>query len=142
MDQKDFYLYIDGKPVKVTEEVYHAYYHAEDKERYFMGKLKKGRTVVDPITKQEHFVPGREQSYEHLLEQDWQFPALGDSVEDTVIKSSLLEKLQVVLQELSDEGMELVEELFYLEKQNAKQQNGLLFHRIPFIIGKTKYWTS
>lgn len=42
MDQKDFYLYIDGKPVKVTEEVYHAYYHAEDKERYFMGKLKKG----------------------------------------------------------------------------------------------------
>jgi RNA polymerase sigma factor (sigma-70 family) len=116
MDQKDFYLYIDGKPVKVTEEVYHAYYHAEDKERYFMGKLKKGRTVVDPITKQEHFVPGREQSYEHLLEQDWQFPALGDSVEDTVIKSSLLEKLQVVLQELSDEEMELVEELFYLEK--------------------------
>lgn len=68
MDQKDFYLYIDGKPVKVTEEVYHAYYHAEDKERYFMGKLKKGRTVVDPITKQEHFVPGREQSYEHLLD--------------------------------------------------------------------------
>lgn len=51
MDQKDFYLYIDGKPVKVTEEVYHAYYHAEDKERYFMGKLKKRRTVVDPITK-------------------------------------------------------------------------------------------
>lgn len=42
MQEKDFYLYIDGQPVPVSREVYREYYRAEDKERYFMGKLKKG----------------------------------------------------------------------------------------------------
>ncbi|MCX4298128.1 MAG: sigma-70 family RNA polymerase sigma factor [Lachnospiraceae bacterium] len=116
MEDKNYYLYIDGNPVKVTEEVYREYYRAEDKERYFMGKLKKGHTMIHPVTKQEQYIPSREQSYEHLLEQDWQFPALGVSVEDTVVKASMLEKLQAVLQELSGEEMALVEELFYLEK--------------------------
>ena len=41
MQEKDFYLYIDGQPVQVSGEVYREYYRAEDKERYFMGKLKK-----------------------------------------------------------------------------------------------------
>ena len=71
-------------------------------------------------------------------------------MEDTVIKSSLLEKLQVVLQELSDEEMELVEELFYLEKtereaakrfavsssfpeQTAKPVERKVFSAIPFL---------
>ncbi len=42
MQERDFYLYIDGQPVQVSREVYQEYYRAEDKERYFMGKLKKG----------------------------------------------------------------------------------------------------
>ena len=48
MAEKDFYLYIEGQPVKVSEEVYREYKHAEEKERYFMKRLKKGKFVVDP----------------------------------------------------------------------------------------------
>jgi len=116
MDKKEFHLYINGKPVRVTEEVYREYYRAEDKERYFMGKLKKGRTIINPVTQAEEYIPSREQSYERLIEQDFQFPDSGASVEDIIVRAELLAKLQAVLQELSNEEMELVEELFYREK--------------------------
>lgn len=116
MDKKEFHLYINGKPVRVTEEVYREYYRAEDKERYFMGKLKKGRTIINPVTQEEEYIPSREQSYEHLIEQDFQFPDSGASVEDIIVRAELRAKLQAVLQELSNEEMELVEELFYRGK--------------------------
>lgn len=116
MDGKRYYLYINGRQVGVSEEVYREYYRAEDKERYFMGKLKKGRISVCPDTQRVQFIPGREQSYEQLLEQDWQFTAPEESVEDAAVRAVMLEKLQDVLHSLSGEEMALVEELFFLEK--------------------------
>lgn len=41
MEKKDFYLYIDGRSVPVSGEVCREYCRAEDKERYFMGRLRK-----------------------------------------------------------------------------------------------------
>ena len=108
MQEKDFYLYIDGKPVQVSGEVYREYYRAEDKERYFMGKLKKGSTKVNPETQEIQYIPSRELSYEQLVEQDWQFTAAGDSVEDRAVRADMLEKLQDVLQRLSTEELSLL----------------------------------
>lgn len=116
MAGKDFYLYISGKRVKVTEEVYREYYRAKDKEHYFMERLKKGHIITDPDTKEKRHVPGREQSYEQLIEQDWQFTSPEASVEEEAVKAVLLDRLQDVLHSLSDDEMALVEELFYLEK--------------------------
>ena len=115
MKRNDFYLYIGGKQVKVTEEVYREYYHAKDKEHYFMERLKKGHSITEPDTGERRTFSGREQSYEQLLEQDWQFPSQV-SVENDAVKAVLLDKLQNVLHSLSNEEMALVEELFYLEK--------------------------
>ena len=116
MQEKDFYLYMDGQPIPVSEEVYREYYRAENKERYFMGRLKKGHTTVDPDTQQIQYIPSREVSYEQLLEQDWQFAAPDASVEDKVVRSDMLEKLEAVLHSLSAEELALLEALFYLEK--------------------------
>ena len=116
MSGEDFVLYIDGKTVKVSKEVYREYYRAENKEHYFMEKLKKGHITVNPDTHEMSFVPSREQSYEQLLEEDWQFLSPEDSVEDMAVKSILMEKLQAVLRQLPNEEMALVEKLFYLEK--------------------------
>ena len=116
MQERDFYLYIDGQPVQVSREVYREYYRAEDKERYFMGKLKKGHTKVNPETQEIQYIPSRELSYEQLAEQDWQFTASGDSVEDRVVRAAMMEKLQAVLHSLSAEELALLNELFYLEK--------------------------
>lgn len=116
MQEKDFYLYMDGQPIPVSEEVYREYYRAENKERYFMGRLKKGHTTVDPDTQQIQYIPSREVSYEQLLEQDWQFAAPDASVEDKVVRADMLEKLEAVLHSLSAEELALLEALFYLEK--------------------------
>lgn len=42
MSKHDFFLYIDGQAVQVSEEVYREYKRGEEKERYFMRRLKKG----------------------------------------------------------------------------------------------------
>lgn len=115
MKRKNFYLYICGQRVKVTEEVYREYCRAKNKEHYFMEKMKKGYTITEPDTGEKRTVSGREQSYEQLLEQEWQFPSQA-SVEEDAVKAVLLDRLQEVLHNLSDEEMALVEELFYLEK--------------------------
>ena len=68
--QKRIFIYtIEGQPVKVSEEVYREYKHAEEKERYFMKRLKKGKFVVDPEKQTVEYVPSREASYEHLWKQ-------------------------------------------------------------------------
>ena len=72
MQEKNFYLYINGQRIPVSEEVYREYRHAEDKERYFMRRLKTGHTKVDPDTRETYYVPSRELSYEQLVERDWQ----------------------------------------------------------------------
>lgn len=116
MSENDFTLYINGQPVQVSEEVYREFMRAEEKERYFMRRLKKGRFLVDSEQQTVTYIPSREASYEQLLEEDWDFPSPGETVDDTAVKAYLLEKLQEALHSLSDEEMALIQELFYLEK--------------------------
>lgn len=82
MAEKEYFLYIEGKRIEVTEEVYREYYRGERRERYFMEDLKRGRTVTDPETKESRYVPGREDSYERLLEAGRDIPAPGESLEE------------------------------------------------------------
>lgn len=116
MAEKDFFLYIDGQPIKVTEEIYREYKKAEDKERYFMRRLKKGRIVVDQEKGDVLYLPSREASLEQLIETARDFPAPGGSAEDRALKSYQLEKLQEALDSLSDMDRELIREFFYEEK--------------------------
>lgn len=116
MSENDFTLYINGQPIQVSEEVYREFMRAEEKERYFMRRLKKGRFLVDSEQQTVTYIPSREASYEQLLEEDWDFPSPGETVDDTAVKMYLLEKLQEALHSLSDEEMTLIQELFYLEK--------------------------
>ena len=97
MSEKDFYLYIDGQVVKVSEEVYREYKRAEDKERYFMKRLKKGRFVVDEDGQTVTYLPSREASYEQLLEADWTFAAPGEALDDVMVRAHLMETLETAL---------------------------------------------
>lgn len=116
MSKRDFYLRIDGKAVKVSEEVYREYYRGERKERYFMEDLKTEKMMVDDEAGTVTFIPSREDSYERLLENDKQFAAWDESTADTAITKIFLEKLEMALHTLSDQELELIQELFYLEK--------------------------
>ena len=120
MSEKKFYLFIEGLAVQVSEEVYREYKRAEDKERYFMKHLKKGRFVVDEKNRTVTYVPRREASYEQLLEAEWAFAAPGESLDNIMIKAQLMETLETALKTLTDEELDLIQKIFYLEKSERE----------------------
>ena len=77
--------------------------------------LKTNKFVIDGESITE--IPGREDSYDRLLELDKQFPDTNEPLpEDTVCKAALQHALGKALHMLTAEEFEVVEELFYLEK--------------------------
>lgn len=68
-ESTNYYLYIDGQAVPVSEQVYRVYQHYERKEEYFSYDLKTEKFQKDTAI----FLPSREDSYERLLEKDRQF---------------------------------------------------------------------
>ncbi len=108
-ESTNYYLYIDGQAVPVSEQVYRVYQHYERKEEYFSYDLKTEKFQKDTAI----FLPSREDSYERLLEKDKQFAASGQPVEEQAVSSVWLEEL---LQHLSSD-----ETVCLLSKLNAKQ---------------------
>ena len=95
-ESTNYYLYIDGQAVPVSEQVYRVYQHYERKEEYFSYDLKTEKFQKDTAI----FLPSREDSYERLLEKDKQFAASGQPVEKQAVSSVWLEEL---LQHLSSD---------------------------------------
>lgn len=129
MKNKEFYISIEGKPVKVTEEVYHEYYHGLRKERYMMEDLKKGRTVISPDTGDVVFIPGREDSLERLQETGRVFPLPGEPMEEQVVRSALLER---AVGSLAPEEQALVRELYYLGRTEREAASALHMAKTTF----------
>lgn len=114
--KNDYHLYINGQAVPVSEEVYRVYKHAERKEEYFSYDLKAEKFSQ----KTASFLPSREDSYERLLEADQQFVIQQTSVQDQVENRLDAEILNKALLSLTLEERELINLLFYQEKQNRK----------------------
>lgn len=125
MAEKEYFLYIEGKRIEVTEEVYREYYRGERRERYFMEDLKHGRTVIDLEAKESRYVLGREDSsLEHLMESGVRFAGTGESMEEQMVTSLLLE---CAMELLTPVERELVEELYFLGRteREARKRLGL-----------------
>ena len=45
MDKKEYYLYVKGKAVKVSEEVYKAYWKITGHEKYLINKDWKNNVI-------------------------------------------------------------------------------------------------
>lgn len=108
-ERANYYLYIDGQAVPVSEQVYRAYRHYERKEEYFSYDLKTEKFQKETAT----FLPSKEDSYERLLEKDRQFAASGVSVEEQVVSSVWLAAL---LQRLSEDEKEILYKIYFEEK--------------------------
>ena len=108
-DRANYYLYIDGQAVPVSEQVYRAYRHYERKEEYFSYDLKTEKFQKETAT----FLPSKEDSYERLLEKDRQFAASGVSVEEQAVSSVWLAAL---LQRLSEDEKEILYKIYFEEK--------------------------
>lgn len=121
-ENKDFYISIDGKAVRVTEEVYNEYCRGRRKERYMMQGLKKERTVISPDTKEMVHVPGREDSLERLQEAGVVFAVSGEPMEERAVRSVLLAQ---AVGSLTAEEQELVRELYHLGKTEREAASAL-----------------
>ncbi len=116
MAERDkYYIALEGQTFEVSKELYDAYYRCRRKERYFSQDLKKEHTKIDKETGLLTVIPSREDSLERLLEVEKQFAEDAESVEDTVIRTIMLEKLRVALKCLSDEEKTIIHALFYQE---------------------------
>ncbi len=115
MDRKRYYIELNGQEFEVSRELYEAYMKGYRKERYFTHDLKKERRRVDEKTGEVSMIPGREDSYERLLEAEKYFIAEAESVEDAAIRAVMLEKLSEALQMLTLKERRIIYSLFYKE---------------------------
>ena len=136
-EKANYYLYIDGQAVPVSEEIYRVYQHYERKEEYFSYDLKTEKFQKETAT----FLPNREDSYERLLEKDRQFAASGMSVEEQAVSSVWLEEL---LQCLSADERVILHKLYFEDKseRNVSIELGIsktaLHHRKVKLLQKLK----
>lgn len=115
--RKQRYLYIDGEAIPVTEKVYQAFWHYEDKEDYFMRQLKMPRRTRDKKTKEVLVVPAREVPMDQApVWRRGSTSPLSD-VEDLVLSGVWLEQ---VLSTLTEEERKIVQE-FYINGKTERE---------------------
>jgi len=113
MSENQRFLYVDGKAVPVSEEVYQAYQYYVRKEEYFTYDLKAEKFTCDQEAQTAAFVPSREDSYERLLETERQFAADETSPEDQALSSTWF---QTLMRSLNNEERQIINLLYVLCK--------------------------
>ena len=136
MQEKDYFLYIDGQRVRVSEEVYTEYKRGEEKERYFMRRLKKGRFVPDEKEGIVRYFPSKEVSFEKLTEEDCEPQDDGETPEDAAIRTIMAESLKAALEGLDSGERKLLYEIFWLGK--TERELGSIYHVSHKAIHKRK----
>ena len=144
-EQKKWYITVGNERIEVSEEVYRAYWHYTEKEKYFMGKLKQEKFVANQENETVQVTPSKEDSLERLTECGLQFPdTSAPSPDDKVDDIELLVLLDKALDKLPDEERRLVQELFYLEKTEREVAQlfhtavGTIYYRKKKVLGKLK----
>ncbi len=107
------YLYINGKAVAVSEQVFRTSRHHGRKEEYFIYDLKTEKFSCDQETQAVRFTPSREDSYERLLEANHQFAAADPSPEEEAISNLWLEDL---MRGLSPEEQDIITQIYVLDR--------------------------
>lgn len=113
--KEKYYIGISGQSFEVSREVYEVYYKGQRKERYFAEDLKRGQKRINPKTGETMVIPSREDSYERLLDTEKQFVSDAESVEELVMHSIMVERLDHALKKLTKEELAIIYALFYQE---------------------------
>lgn len=104
----------------VSKEIIEVLEKSDRQMEYLQYDIKAGRCRIDSVSGTVTYLPGREDSYERLLEENRQFAAAGESVDDAAIKTVMIEKMLRCLDLLSQEEHELIMALFYKEISEEK----------------------
>ena len=114
-------IWVCGKSVEVTDEVYMAYTQSDRKMRYFENDLKTERFVLGKEGQVVKVIPSREDSLDRLMDENaQQFPGDEESVENTVLYKLEVDKLHTVLAMLTPEEQALIQALFFEERSESE----------------------
>ena len=103
MDKKDYYLYVKGKAVKVSEEVYKAYWKITEHEKYLIKKDWKNNVIpFSALDYDGHFV-------DNIVDESIY-------IEKIVEVKMQIEELNKALATLTKKERELIEAIFYKEE--------------------------
>ena len=103
MDKKDYYLYVKGKAVKVSEEVYKAYWKITEHEKYLQRKDWKYDVIpFSAMDYDGHFV-------DNIIDERI-------DLEKIVEIKMQIEELNKALATLTKKERELMEAIFYREE--------------------------
>ena len=103
MDKKDYYLYVKGKAVKVSEEVYKAYWKITEHEKYLQRKDWKYDVIpFSAMDYDGHFV-------DNIIDEKIDL----EKFEEVKMQ---IEELHKALATLTKEEKELIEAIFYREE--------------------------
>ena len=103
MDKKEYYLYVRGKAVPVSEEVYKAYWKITEHEKYLQRKAWKHNVIsFSALDHDGHFV-------DNIIDEKI-------DLEKIVEVKMQIEELHRALNTLTKEERELMEAIFYREE--------------------------
>ena len=114
-------IWVCGRYVEVTDEVYMAYTQSDRKMRYFENDLKTERFVLGKEGQVVEVIPSREDSLDRLMDENaQQFPGDEESVENTVLHKLEVDKLHTALAMLTPEEQALIQALFFEERSESE----------------------
>ena len=103
MDKKEYYLYVKGKAVAVSEEVYKAYWNITEHEKYLIKKDWKHNVIpFSALDHDGHFV-------DNIIDEKI-------DLEKIVEVKMQIEELNKALATLTKKERELIEAIFYKEE--------------------------
>ena len=114
-------IWVRGRYVEVTDEVYMAYTQSDRKMRYFENDLKTERFVLGKEGQVVEVIPSREDSLDRLMDENaQQFHRDEESVENTVLHKLEVDKLHTALAMLTPEEQALIQALFFEERSESE----------------------
>lgn len=127
MDKK-YYIFVNGEKFEVNKEIYDVYNKSKDKEKYFMTNLKKDKILIDTENEKIKVVKCKEISFDELLKNKTDI-ADDFNLEEFVLLSIMIKKLEKALNQLEDEEYKIIVELFFNLKSERKLAKELNFTR-------------
>lgn len=130
MDADKKQIWINGRFVEVTEDVYVAYMQGDRKIRYFEADLKVERTIYNADGSIKKIVPSREDSLDRLMDDNAdQFADEAESVEELVFRNITFEALHKAMSRLTEDERKLIIALFFQGKTEREYAESLGVYR-------------
>lgn len=104
----------------VSKEIIEVLEKSDRQIEYLQYDIKVERCQIDSVSGTVTYLPSREDSYDRLLEENRQFAADGEDVDDAAIKTVMIEKMLACLKMLTQDEQRLIAELFFKNKSERQ----------------------